>query len=56
MVIKKATDTTKKCHKKNLKFQDWKYCLEATQLLKINQLEKNKLDIDGLNITVTGKI
>ena len=52
MVIKKSNRHDKK---------DWKYCLEATQLLKINQqkinqLEKNKLDIDGLNITVTGKI
>ena len=37
------------CHEPKLKFQDYKSCLEATQLgTKINQLEKNKVDVDSL--------
>ena len=42
----------KKCPiKRNLKFEDYKHCLEATQLKnKINQLEKNKVDLDSLKI------
>ena len=36
-------------HKKTLKFEDYKHCLEATQLeYKINQLEKDKLDLDSV--------
>ena len=36
-------------HKGKLKFQNYKLCLEATQLEnKINQLEKNKLAVDSL--------
>ena len=32
-----------------LKFEDHKHCLEATQFEnKINQLEKNKVDVDRL--------
>ena len=35
--------------KKQLKFEDYKHFLEATQLgNKINQLEKNKPDVDNL--------
>ena len=34
---------------KNLRFEDYKYCLEAAQLEnKINQPENNKLDVDSL--------
>ena len=42
--------TKKVCHKKKqLKFEDYKHCLQATQLEnKINQLEKNKVDIDSI--------
>ena len=37
------------CHKKKLKFKDCKHCSEANQLEnKINQIEKNKLDVDNL--------
>ena len=40
----------KKCViKRKLKFQNYKKCLEATQLEnKINHLEKNKINIDSL--------
>ena len=32
--------------KKELKFEDYKYCLDATHFEnKINQLEENKLDV-----------
>ena len=34
--------------KRKLKFQDYKNCLEATQLNKINHLEKNKINEDSL--------
>ena len=34
--------------KRKLNFENYKNCLEATQLLnKINNLEKNKIDIDN---------
>ena len=46
---KKAKGKKKSVTKKTLKFQDYKHCLEATQLEnKINHLEKNKLDLDSL--------
>ena len=33
------------CHKKKVKFEDYKDCLEAAQLdNKINDLRKNKMD------------
>ena len=40
----------KKCVlKRKLKFEDYKSCLEATQLEnKTNQLEKNKIDVNSL--------
>ena len=35
--------------KRKLKFEDYKSCLEATQLEnKTNQLEKNKIDVNSL--------
>ena len=37
------------CHKKNLKFQDYKNCLEAAQFEnKISHFEKNKIEVDSL--------
>ena len=37
------------CHKRKLKFEDYKNCLQATQLEnKIKHLEKNKIDINSL--------
>ena len=46
---KKAKDQEKNIIKRKLKFEDDKHCLEATQLEnKINQLEKNKLDMNNL--------
>ena len=46
----KITKDTKKCvTKQKLKFEDSKCCLEANQLEnKINQLEKNNVDVDSL--------
>ena len=40
----------KKCvTKRKLKFENYKNCLEATRLEnKINHLEKNQLNIDGI--------
>ena len=39
----------KVCHEKNLKFEDYKNSLEAAQTEnQINNLEKNKIDIDSL--------
>ena len=36
-------------HKKKLKFQDYKNCLEAAQIEnKISHLEKNKIDVNSL--------
>ena len=42
--------TKKKCAiKRKFKFEDYKHCLKVTQSEnKINQLEKNKLDVDSL--------
>ena len=35
--------------KRKFKFEDYKNCLEAAQFEnKINHLEKNKIDVDGL--------
>ena len=50
MVVKiKKAKVTKNCViKRKLKFENYKNCLEATQLEnKINHLEKNKVDIDS---------
>ena len=43
--IKKKQKTRKKCFsKKKLKFENYKNCLEATQLEnKINHIKKNKI-------------
>ena len=46
---KKAKGTKKCVIKRKLKFENYKNCLEATQLEnKINHLEKNQLNIDGI--------
>ena len=46
---KKAKGTKKCVIKRKLKFENYKTCLEATQLQnKINHLEKNKINIDSL--------
>ena len=38
------------CHKKKIKFENYKNCLEAPQLgNKINYLEKKEIYIDSLN-------
>ena len=47
--IKKGKDTKICVTKRKLKFENYKNCLEATQLEnKINCLEKNKINIDSL--------
>ena len=46
---KKAKRTKKCVIKRKLKFENYKNCLEATQLEnKINYLEKNKIHIDSI--------
>ena len=46
---KKAKGTKKCVIKRKLKFEDYKNCLEATQLKnKINQLEENNVDAESL--------
>ena len=46
---KKAKGTKKFAIKRKLKFENYKNCLEATQLEnKINYLEKNEINIDSL--------
>ena len=41
--------TNSKSHRRRLKFEDFKHCLEATQLEnKIIYLEKNKIDMDSI--------
>ena len=46
---KKANDRKKFVVKRNLKLEDYKHCLEATQLEnKINHLEKNNFNVDNL--------
>ena len=49
--MKKKKKKQKKCViKGKLKFEDYKHCLEATQLEnKINQLEQIKPDVDSLS-------
>ena len=45
----KKAKIIQKCVVKKLKGEDYKHCLEATQLEnKINQLEKNNIDVNGL--------
>ena len=47
--VKKAKGTKKCVIKRKLKFENYKNCLEATQLEnKINHLKKNKIGIDSL--------
>ena len=49
MKIKKKKAQKKYAKKRNLRFQDCKNCLEASQIEnKINHLEKNKIDVDSL--------
>ena len=46
---KKAKGTKKCVIKRKIKFENYKNCLEATQLEnKIKYLEKNKIDIDSI--------
>ena len=46
---KKAKDTKKCVMKRKLKFDNYKNCLEATQIQNnINYLEENKTDIDRI--------
>ena len=46
---KKAKGTKKCVIKRKLKFENYKGCLEATQLEnKMNYLEKNKIDINSI--------
>ena len=45
----KKTKGIKKCVIKKLKFQDYKNCLEASQIERnINCLRKKKIDVDSL--------
>ena len=45
----KAKNTKKCVIKRKLKFQDYKNCLEESQIKnKINHLERNKIDKDSL--------
>ena len=47
--VNKAKDTKKCVIKKQLQFESYKSCLEATQLKnKINHLEKNKINLYSL--------
>ena len=47
--IKKAKGTKKCIIKRTLQFEDYKHCLEGTQLdIKKKQLEKNKIDVDRI--------
>ena len=44
----KKAKHTKKCVKKQLKFENYKHYVEATKLEnKINHLEKNKVNVDS---------
>ena len=45
---KKAKDTKKCVIKRKIKFDNYKNCLEATQLNNTNHLEKNKINIDKI--------
>ena len=47
---KKVKDTQTCVIKRNLKFQDYKNCLEVAQIEdKINHLEKSKINVDTFN-------
>ena len=47
---KKAKGTRKCVMKRKLKFENYENCLEGTQFEnKINHLEKNEINIDGIN-------
>ena len=47
--IKKEKEQKKPAIKRKLKFQDYKNCLEASQIeRKINYLRKKKTDVDSL--------
>ena len=49
MKMKKAKGTKKCIIKWTLKLEDYKHCLEGTQLdIKKKQLEKNKIDVDRI--------
>ena len=50
----KRTKGTKRCvMKRKLKFENYKSCLEVTQLSrKINHLEKNKINMHGLKTII----
>ena len=50
MVVKIKKQKAQKCAiQRKLNFEDYKHCLEAAQQgNKTNQLEKNKVNIDGL--------
>ena len=55
MVVKteKQKSTKKYVIKRKIKFENYKNCLEATQLdKKISYLEKNKIDIDSFFATI----
>ena len=51
----KKAKVSKSCIiKRRLKFENYKTCLKTTQLEnKINYLEKNEINIDGLKISLT---
>ena len=49
MMKKRKQNAQKVYHKKKLKFEDYKNCLEAAQIdNKINHLEQNKINKDVL--------
>ena len=50
MKIKKAKDTKKRVKKRKLKFENYKNCLEATQIENnLNCPKNNKIDADSIN-------
>ena len=50
--MKKVKDTKKCVIKRKLEFEDYKLCLQAAQLhTRINQLEKNKPNVESLRVT-----
>ena len=54
---RKAKGTKKCAIKRKLKFEHYKNCLESTHLEnKINYLEKNSIDIDGIKKNLKGLI
>ena len=49
MMKTKKQKAQKSVMKRKLNFKGYKYCLEETQLEnKVNQLQKNKFDVDSL--------